>query len=351
MENESTSPLGRLKQTIKKRVLTYNGLRETLTTFQPFIERLREFGGTLRDFIPYRISIPPEEILSEEIPPERNLHLRYSYNKHPAILLLAPKPQDEPPQDPNLGPDLVFVINTHGGTCVNVCTRSRYEEVKHELAVYKIIEGMNITLLERVPCGVTNIGFDNNIFLIRKMKEIVDEDRTEEDFPTILQTKLRKYEWDEVFKGDPDKRLEQWKTYPWFESYTKEEGWRIVGRMEQDGFRFLERHYAIEDDNASHLMSVSVLYAKPGSPFTIGTNILKSDRLTRSDLFQIAKGAGHKNIVVLDTSCGGFPAGSGLTQDQSRALSAHYKALGFAGGKRKRKRKTKRQSKKVNTRV
>jgi len=332
-EEESTSPLERFKKTIKKSVFNYDGLRETLTTFQPFIERLREFGGTFRDFIPYRISIPPEES-----PPEE-LHQRY--NKRPDVLLLAPKPKMNRHKTPiHIGPDLVFVINMHGVTCVNVCTR--YNE-----GVMKTIEGMNITFLERVPCGVPNLAFNYNRYLIREMKEIVDEDRTKKDFPTILQRKLRKYIWDEEMV-DPKGLEKQYKNDPGFKEFANEEGWRIVGRMEQDRYHFLERIYTIEDDTFSNYMSVTVLYAKPDSPFTIGTNILKSDRLTRSDLFQIVKGTGHKNIVVLDTSCGGFPF---LNRTQENELTSYYKAIGLAGGKRKRKRKTKRRCKKVNTRV
>jgi len=292
-------------------------LRKTLKySYQSFIEPIARFAGTFRNFFPYKISIPSETNKNTE-----------------NVLLLAPIPQEPEPEPVHRGgPDLVLVVNTHGETCTEACS------ITNRLyAMEKTIQGINITLLERVPCGVLNVGLSyGDKDLMEYLQSLVvdlDEHKIMMDFyPQILQTVLQVW----VQKLD----LGVYKDLladPEFEAFKKEKGWRIVGRKTSEGFTYLERNYATDDKYTS----VNVLYAKPGSPFTKGTNLLKSNVITRSELFRIAKYTDHHNIIVLDTSCGVF-SNNELTHAQSAELTAYYKAIGLAGGK-KRKRKTKKK--------
>jgi hypothetical protein len=325
-EHPTTSPLQGFRNS-----LTFPRITNTLRSFRPFIEPIAKFVGTFRNFFPYKITIPSEN-------PEGTEN----------VLLLSP--QAPTPSEPDhRGPDLIFIVHTHGETCTEAC-----EITGKVLATEKTIEGMNITLFERVPCGVVNLSHKSaDTRLLTILHRLVDSDiRVSDHFLQILQKNLR--EWVEMVDLNPKfltgERIPDTMTRAELTAYKKEKGWNIVGKQTREGFTYLERNYGYSIGATDGLTLVEVLYAKPGSPFTKGTNLLKSNVIiTRSDLFQIAKGAGHSRIVVLDTSCGSFPIYSKLNAAKSAELTSHYKALGFAGGKRKRKhiRKTRRKNGKI----
>ena len=288
------------------------GLRDTLRkTFQPLIQRLNaSFFGIFSNFFPYKISIPLE-------------------NEN--VLLLAPQAPIEP-VPVHRGPDLILVVNTQGETCTEACSTGKL------FAMPQTIERMNITLLERVPCGVTNFSEPGNKQLLKSLQFQVDDEefRVDDRFPQILQLLLQRWVRKTVFDKDTLKD-------PDFPAFKQEEGWRMVGQQTDAGFTYLERKYSTDKNYAS----VVVLYAKPGSPFTKGINLLKTtSNITRSVLFNVAKYMGHHNIIVLDSSCGVFDDAGTLTTDQAAELTRHYKALGLAGGKRKRKHR--RKTRKIN---
>ena len=75
------------------------------------------------------------------------------------------------------GPELVLFINTHGETCLESCGWAKTVT----------IEGMNVCLMEKVPCGVVNVGFPFERVLMAKVQNVVDGARTAENFPEIIR--------------------------------------------------------------------------------------------------------------------------------------------------------------------
>ena len=185
-------------------------------------------------------------------------------------LILAP----DTPRDTELdGLDLILYLDVHGETCMRgsqpVLKRMDYD----------------FTIMEAMPCGVPNY-YDALSCIMEPMtiSQVLKNRQhyTRDELIAYLQFILRaskktfardmRYDIDHVPKDEdhaPKGYTPEEKEV--FERYEKEIGWNIITH-EENGMRgYMERDYQMSGD----CVVIQVLYAKQGSPFTKGENIVK----------------------------------------------------------------------------
>jgi len=243
-------------------------------------------------------------------------------------LILAP----DTPRDTELnGLDLILYLDVHGETCM----RDSHPVIKQL--------DYDFTIMEAAPCGVSNyydglscIMEPNTVEQVLRNKQHYTRDELIAYIQFILRASKKTFarnmraEIDHGYAKDY-KSVNTPEGIENFERYEKEIGWNIITH-EENGIRgYMERDYQMSDE----CVLIKVLYAKQGSPFTKGDNVVKHrEHIKRTDLLKLCRDSGHEHVLLLDASCANNTLT--LTREQSDEVIKKYRQLGLAGGSKKK---------------
>ncbi len=257
------------------------------------------------------------------------------------------------------GFDIIVIISLHAGTCdvegnpfrpmrFTAASKAAYEAAskaaseaasKAASEAAPEAEPYSFTLMEAVPCGITNFNMveDETATILEHIKAL----KSEEHFLEELQSRLRQLKPEKLkgtdfveFIGTPD--------YVMFEECT--DNFNIVPH--KGGY--LERVY--QYDRTEPGTGFNVAFAT--GVFKTGDNLMdyltpltnkRKPEFNRTQLLTLLRDHDYIKPLIIDITCGGF---DDVPDDRAKHFMEEAKKNGYSGGKSRHKRHLKKRTRK-----